>query len=244
MTVHFPTPARSRRSQTGPARLAVLGTRAVQPMALSTHAALDATLATATRDVLITSGRWAGTADPVGMLRQVDYENLRRGVRYRVLFPDRARTVPALAARLGSLALAGAEVRTLPEVPMDAMVIDESVAVVPGDRPDGRAGGIAVFRLPSVVHTVVELFERVWPAAVSLLAGDVPEGTELNGRERELLSLLSAGCTDESAAARLGISVRTVRRMMSTIMNRLGARSRFQAGVKAADRGWLVERAG
>ena len=32
--------------------------------------------------------------------------------------------------------------------------------------------------------------------------------------------------------------------MVADIMNRLGARSRFQAGVKAADRGWLMERAG
>ena len=30
--------------------------------------------------------------------------------------------------------------------------------------------------------------------------------------------------------------------MMSAIMNRLGARSRFQAGLKAADRGWLTQR--
>jgi DNA-binding NarL/FixJ family response regulator len=51
---------------------------------------------------------------------------------------------------------------------------------------------------------------------------------------------MSAGYTDESAAARLGVSVRTVRRMMSTIMTRLGARSRFQAGIRAADRGMLV----
>ncbi len=60
-------------------------------------------------------------------------------------------------------------------------------------------------------------------------------------RERQLLTLLTAGYTDESAATRLGISARTVRRMVSGIMSRLGARSRFQAGVKAADRGWLLD---
>jgi DNA-binding NarL/FixJ family response regulator len=64
---------------------------------------------------------------------------------------------------------------------------------------------------------------------------------ELSHRERQLLTLLTAGYTDESAAVRLGISVRTVRRLVSGIMNRLGARSRFQAGVKAADRGWLLD---
>ncbi|MGM1060521.1 S8 family serine peptidase [Saccharothrix sp. Mg75] len=44
--------------------------------------------------------------------------------------------------------------------------------------------------------------------------------------------------------ARLGISVRTMRRVVSDLMDRLGARSRFQAGAKAADRGRLVDRAG
>jgi DNA-binding NarL/FixJ family response regulator len=63
----------------------------------------------------------------------------------------------------------------------------------------------------------------------------------LSERERQLLRLLTAGYTDESAAVRLGISVRTVRRTVSGIMDRLGARSRFQAGVKAADRGWLLD---
>jgi DNA-binding NarL/FixJ family response regulator len=101
-----------------------------------------------------------------------------------------------------------------------------------------------VFRLPSVVTTTTELFERVWLSAVPLTASDLPDSADLGARERELLSLLSAGSTDESAAARLGVSVRTVRRMVADIMNRLGARSRFQAGVKAADRGWLMERAG
>ncbi|WP_279579218.1 helix-turn-helix domain-containing protein [Fodinicola feengrottensis] len=35
------------------------------------------------------------------------------------------------------------------------------------------------------------------------------------------------------------MSVRTVRRMMSEMTNLLGARSRFQAGAKAAQRGWI-----
>ncbi|MEV4409509.1 LuxR C-terminal-related transcriptional regulator [Actinoplanes sp. NPDC049598] len=58
--------------------------------------------------------------------------------------------------------------------------------------------------------------------------------TLLDERERHLLALLAAGLTDESAAARLDVSVRTVRRTMASIMLRLGARSRFQAGMIAA----------
>ncbi|MGQ0841351.1 LuxR C-terminal-related transcriptional regulator [Actinokineospora sp.] len=207
-------------------------------------AGVEALLAAATREVLVMSSRAVASKDPIGAVRRIDHENLRRGVRYRVVVPDTARTAPVLGTQLGTLSLAGADTRTVAEVPADALVIDGTLAVLPTERAGLGAAGIAVFRLPSVVTTIVELFERVWLTAVPLTASDLPEAAELGLRERELLALLSAGNTDESAAARLGVSVRTVRRMVADIMNRLGARSRFQAGVKAADRGWLMERAG
>ncbi|GAB3156716.1 hypothetical protein GCM10027290_55090 [Micromonospora sonneratiae] len=203
------------------------------------YAGIEALLASAVSDVLVMSGG-SGTS-PIATFRRIDRENLRRGVRYRVLFPDSAR----LSKRLSSLALAGAEVRTDTEVPMEAMVIDRRIALLPADRSGtDRPTSVAVFRLPGVVTATMGLFERIWPAAVPLTPLELPDGTDasaLTCRERALLTLLCSGSTDESAAVRLGISVRTVRRMVAGIMNRLGARSRFQAGVKAADRGWLME---
>ncbi|MFD0077741.1 glycosyltransferase [Streptomyces sp. NPDC127166] len=58
-------------------------------------------------------------------------------------------------------------------------------------------------------------------------------------QERESPMLLGIGCTDDIAARRLGVSLRTVRRMSSELMNGLGARSRFEAGVRATKEGWL-----
>ncbi|WP_250280907.1 LuxR C-terminal-related transcriptional regulator [Frankia sp. CiP1_Cm_nod2] len=57
--------------------------------------------------------------------------------------------------------------------------------------------------------------------------------------ERLLLRLLSLGAKDEAAARHLGVSVRTVRRMIADLMRRMGARSRFQAGILAAKKDWL-----
>jgi DNA-binding NarL/FixJ family response regulator len=54
-----------------------------------------------------------------------------------------------------------------------------------------------------------------------------------------MMRLLAAGLTDEAAANRLGVSLRTVRRQVRTVMTRLQASSRFQAGYNAAERGWL-----
>jgi DNA-binding CsgD family transcriptional regulator len=202
----------------------------VRPAVLSAPAAIDAALAAAGREVLV--ARTTGT-DPAGPLRRADHDNLRRGVRYRVLLPESIRRHPAVVLRLGRLVAAGAQVRTVGHVPADVTVIDGELAMLARDR---SAGDVAVVGLPGVVDTVVALFERLWPSALPLTSGD----DHLGARERELLALLSAGCTDETAAAHMGVSVRTVRRMMSAIMLRLGARSRFQAGLRAADRGLLM----
>ena len=52
-----------------------------------------------------------------------------------------------------------AEVRTLPDVPMDATVVDEALAVLPTGPDGGRPGGVAMFRLPSVVGTIVDVYD-------------------------------------------------------------------------------------
>ena len=204
----------------------------IRPTLLSTPADLDGALAVANREVLVARRDLPGPGGPLG---RADHGNLRRGVRYRILLPDQIRAQPLPALRLGRLALSGVEVRTLAAVPADLTVVDDALALLPGER-----GDLAVVRLSSVVGAVTALFRQLWAAASPLTAPELTTGTGLTALERELLALLSAGATDESAAARLGISVRTVRRMMAGIMTRLGARSRFQAGLKAADRGLLA----
>lgn len=204
-------------------------------------AGIDGLLASAANEVLIMCAT-AGTG-PADAVRRLGQATLRPGVRYRVLCPDSAR----LSGALGGLALAGADVRTVDSVPTDALIVDRTAAVLPDDRAGQGTASVAVFRLPGVVAATAGLFDRIWPEAVPLIPtglDDRDAGAGLTRRERDLLTLLCSGSTDESAAARLDISVRTVRRMVADIMNRLGARSRFQAGAKAAGRGWLMAEAG
>ena len=197
----------------------------------------DALLATARSEVLLMSTQVVPAPSPLGLARGVHYENLRRGVRYRILVPDGARIAPLAAHQLAKLAQAGATIRTVPDVPSNAVFVDRAIAAFPADR------GPAVIRLPGVVSTAIELFELLWPAAAPLVPSELPNTAALVARERKLLSLLSMGYTDEAAADELNISVRTVRRLVSSVMNRLGARSRFMAGIKVAERGWLAEQA-
>jgi DNA-binding CsgD family transcriptional regulator len=181
----------------------------------------------------------SGYVDPVAMPRRADLASPAPGVRFRTVAMDRARQDPLTLRHLNNSVTDGVEVRTAPEVPMSALVIDSNVAVFPlAPTTTRHRVGAVVLRLPSVVITTVELFERVWTEATPLdqAAGgrDAPDE-----RERELLALMLAGCTDESAAGRLQVSVRTVRRLVSDLMERLGSRSRFQAGALAAERGWI-----
>lgn len=214
-----------------------LMTRPPQSLPGVPPAAADSLLAAARSEVLVASTRATEFPSPFGLLRQVHHRNLRRGVRYRVLVPESARS--AFGTQLRKLALTGATVRTLPEVPTDTLIVDRTTAVYRADR---QGAGIAPFRHPGVVTAAVEVFERLWLAGAPVFPNttDTTDTTELRTRERELLSLLAGGHTDAAAAEELGISVRTVRRLVAGMMDRLGARSRFMAGVKAAHRGWLA----
>lgn len=58
-------------------------------------------------------------------------------------------------------------------------------------------------------------------------------------RERTLLRLWARGYTDQRAARELDISLRTVRRMSASLMERFGVHSRFQVGGLAHQRGWI-----
>ena len=62
----------------------------------------------------------------------------------------------------------------------------------------------------------------------------------LSGEDQQLLALAAAGLTDQAIARRLGVAQRTVERRMQRILKALDATTRFQAGLRAGQRGLLV----
>jgi DNA-binding CsgD family transcriptional regulator/DNA-binding MarR family transcriptional regulator len=199
---------------------------------------IEGLIRSATGEVLVSTSATAAVSDPIVGLRELGVDQLAPPVRYRVLAPDAARTHPVLSRRLHQLSRNGAQVRTASSVPLCAMIVDTATAALPADR-SGR-GTVSVLKVSAAVSALSELYERIWQTATPLRQptglGDV---SGLTVREREVLALLGDGGTDASAAAQIGVSVRTVRRMVSEMMARLGAQSRFQAGLKAAERGWV-----
>lgn len=171
--------------------------------------------------------------------RQANAAVFARGVTMRTLHQDAARNHPHIAVHAQWLLSQGGEVRTAPRIPQRVVIFDRVQALVPIDPSDNRKGALHVTE-PGIVAALLDCFEQAWNTAVPLGAVRPEDpATGLAGIERELLRLLGRGLTDEAAGQRLGLSVRTVRRHMAAIMERLGASSRFEAGLKAAQRGWL-----
>ncbi|MGW0367082.1 helix-turn-helix transcriptional regulator [Streptomyces sp. NPDC002990] len=171
--------------------------------------------------------------------RPLDRCALDRGIEMRSVYQDSARNDPMTLGYAQWLTEAGGQVRTSPLLPSRLLIFDRSVAVVPINPANSLLGALCT-RAPGIVASLLTLFEQTWDAAVPLGA-DRARSTDLKptAGELELLKLLASGMTDEAAGKRLGVSLRTVRRQMSALMERLHATSRFEAGLKAAQQGWL-----
>lgn len=118
------------------------------------------------------------------------------------------------------------EHRVAQALPLSLVALDDTVVLVA--RPDRTR---AVTDRDAVL-ALRALAESEWDRARA--ADDA-----LAPSEDTLLRLLAEGKTDTAVAARLGVSPRTVRRHAAGLMGRLGATSRFEAGARAAQRGWI-----
>lgn len=118
-----------------------------------------------------------------------------------------------------------------------AVVVDGRAALVCADAAVGRRA--STIRDPGVVEAMRTLFTGIWRK--SLAAGERLDDGDRSRKEmlRQILEWLRLGVTDEVAARELSVSVRTYRRYVAEMMSLLGADSRFQAGVRAAELGLL-----
>ncbi|MEU8627704.1 helix-turn-helix transcriptional regulator [Streptomyces sp. NPDC048669] len=183
------------------------------------------------------------TTNPVGVLsaesieisRPIDLRILRRGVRMRTLMASACLQDEKTIAYLRELATRGAEIR-ISAHPLERMIIcDRAVALTPLD-PDNTARGALLTREPGLVSTVVSLFERMWAAGQELPEEALPSLTET---ERRILETLYVVDKDETGARQLNMALRTYRKYVARLMDRLDADNRFQAALRARERGWI-----
>jgi len=161
-------------------------------------------------------------------------EAIASGRRSRAIYPVRAlhEAPDALRAR----AQAGEQVRVIPDLPTRMFVIGNTHAVLP--EPLGMADEPRLLvRQRALVEALSLMFDMTWERAAPVPELDL--GEPRPDLRRFLLQQLAAGAKDEQIARTLGISLRTVRRRVASLLIELGVDSRFQAGVEAVRRGWL-----
>lgn len=181
------------------------------------------------------------TEESIEAARPLNERALARGVRFRSIYLDSICNDRVTKAHAQWMAEHDSEIRTSPTLPMRLLIVDTTTAVVAG-LPGQTGPSALLLRSQPVVLAMRALFEAYWEHATPLQQPGSP-GDALPGgltpQERKLLQLLATGLTDEAVARALGIGVRTERRIMAELMERLGASSRFEAGVQASRRQWI-----
>jgi DNA-binding CsgD family transcriptional regulator len=191
----------------------------------------------ATECLSFTTGR-AQRVDTMTTEATLNRLAVQRGVRIRNVYQDGFRNDPATVAHARRMAELGCQSRTAPALPIRMVIVDQRTALVPIDPNDSGRGAVELSST-GVIAALVALFELIWRDATPFGALPAPDAHGLNPQERELLHLLAAGHTDEAAARKLAVSLRSIQRMMTVLADRLSSASRFQAGVRAAQRNWV-----
>lgn len=170
--------------------------------------------------------------------RPLNQQLLDRGVRMRTIYLESIRSCPDTMEYARWLAEQGCQVRTVPSLPNRMIIYDREAAILATDTDNTAAGAVQVSS-QGMIASLHALFESVWQSADPLDAVRPPDPGGLTRQQYEALRLLATGSTDEAIAKRLGVSARTARRIAHGLMTHLDARSRFQAGVYAVQKGYL-----
>ncbi|MCG5452528.1 MULTISPECIES: helix-turn-helix transcriptional regulator [Micromonospora] len=187
---------------------------------------------TAVRDSMVTVNDATGVI--MSSVRHPEVEAARRQVRSRIIFDarlvDRAEPVPIASTQPDG------EARALARVPIELKLVDETAAMVPLVTSEHKS--FLLVRSQPLARALRHYFELLWQWARPIPPGDSQIGP-LSQAQRDVLLLMSYGHKDQGIARRTGMSTRTVRRHIATVMELLSADTRFAAGVEAERRGWI-----
>ncbi|MET4921023.1 LuxR C-terminal-related transcriptional regulator [Streptomyces sp. PSRA5] len=164
---------------------------------------------------------------------------IERGAQVRHLYQHSSRYRPYVKEYLEHVPTGKLEVRTVEQTIERLIIVDRSVAFIPGDSERTTALEI---RHPAVVAYLVRTYEVLWSMATPMT-----EHLEVASRDalvtpvqQSIAKLLVEGTTDEMVARKMGISVRTCRSHIAKLMQALNASSRTHLGALLVHSG-LVE---
>ena len=189
---------------------------------------------------------------PTGAVVPVDdnraeQEAMRRGVRIRVVLERGWLDSERFGRLVGEAAAAGQELYVVDSLPLQMVIADQRIAMVPVAGMGSGDPAAAIIQEPGLVAAFLAMWEvyqargrpvsQVTPADVdgSPTAADAsPDQVD-----RAILALLDLGLTDVNIARQLDMGARSVQRRLQRLMRLADARTRFQLAAHAVRTGWL-----
>jgi sugar-specific transcriptional regulator TrmB/DNA-binding CsgD family transcriptional regulator len=168
-----------------------------------------------------------------------------RGVSYRVVVERANLERPGFFEGAVSSIESGVEARVTQSLPLRMIIADRQLGLVPlfsSDQAD-QGGGALMIHPSGLLDALQLMFDLVWQGASRLVISSdgvgEDDGDTLEDVDAQVLGLLLAGLTDQAIGNQLGLSLRTVQRRVSQLMERAKVATRLQLGHEAGRRGWL-----
>jgi DNA-binding CsgD family transcriptional regulator len=166
---------------------------------------------------------------------QIGETVIRRGATLKTVWGSAVLDAPAAVRYARSRGARWPAPRAAQGVDVRAVIIDRSYAVVLG-----KPGHAQMLSGGPAFESLLTTADYLWEHSIELRPATGTGDTAQRPRHEMVLRLLAEGHTDQAIARRIGVSVRTVRNDVALVMGSLGARSRFQAGVRAMCLGLLL----
>ena len=157
-----------------------------------------------------------------------------------VVFEQSILEVKGAFGALETLRRDGVEVRLTPHLAFSVLAVDRTAAVIDISHQEPGGGGSLYVKQRQLASALMDMCIGLYSLSTPLPR--TPRGPalrRLTDRDGQIMAMLAAGASDLTIARQLGISQRTIERRVRSIMEELGATTRFQAGAIAVRRGFL-----
>ncbi|HEY6934194.1 MAG TPA: LuxR family transcriptional regulator [Marmoricola sp.] len=182
----------------------------------------------AQKELLTAQPAGARSAATLEVAVERDIRALSRGVAMRTLYQHSARRSTATREYVERVSAHGAEVRTLDEFFNRLIVVDGSLAIVPG--AEGTHVAVAIHDR-SLVAYLVDNFERHWERAHDFSDRNLDTARDIADDVHNMtVRMLVEGHSDNASAKRMGVSARTFAGYVAALKEEYGAETRFQLG--------------
>ncbi|MFF1870390.1 hypothetical protein [Streptomyces sp. CB03911] len=193
---------------------------------------LSALFEGSTKEILSAQPGGGARSFPTEAAIALDVGILRRGVSRRTIYQPSTRYSAPTRHYVTAMTAEGGQVRTLDEPFTRLMIIDRTVAVIPGSGDTERA---AFIRDEAVIGYLLSLFEGCWERAIPFLGnGDVPPEVVTRLR-RNIVRMMLQGVGHRVIARNLGLSERTLARHIAELREEFDAETLFQLGWKLSE---------